>query len=334
MKQGGAHFDGKHFSNPVPTDMMGSGAMPRILKEYLKPHPGRIPAVPPGPFAVDQHALQQAGSSDLHVTWLGHSTVLLAINGKRFLTDPVWYQRVSPFTIIGPKRFFEVPVSLNELPPIDFILLSHDHYDHLDKGAIRYLTTKNIPVITMLGVGKRLLQWGIKKELVTELDWWQEKELGDGFKITALPARHFSGRSLSDRFTTLWGSFAIAGPKHTVYFGADSGYYEGFKNIGEAFGSFDVALLEIGAYNQLWADIHMGPENAVQAFHDVKGKLLLPLHWGTFALAFHSWTEPVERLLAAAQKAAVPLLVPAPGETRTVAAGAYVNEWWKTGPVS
>jgi L-ascorbate metabolism protein UlaG (beta-lactamase superfamily) len=184
----------------------------------------------------------------------------------------------------------------------------------------------------MLGVGKRLLQWGIKKELVTELDWWQQKDLGDGFKVTALPARHFSGRWLTDRFTTLWGSFAIKGPKNTVYFGADSGYYEGFKKIGEAFGSFDLALLEIGAYNPMWADIHMGPENALNAYHDVNGMLLLPLHWGTFALAFHNWTEPIERLRIAAQKTGVPLLVPAPGETRTISDGSYINEWWKKIP--
>jgi L-ascorbate metabolism protein UlaG (beta-lactamase superfamily) len=329
MEQQGAPFDGKHFSNPVATEMMDTGAMPKILKEYLKPHPGRTPAAPPGPFSVDPIALQQADVADVHVTWLGHSTVLLAVNGKRFLTDPVWYQRVSPFTQLGPKRFFDVPVALRDLPPLDFILLSHDHYDHLDKGAIRFLTSKNIPVITMLGVGKRLLNWGIKKELVTELDWWQEKDLGDGFKLTALPARHFSGRWLTDRFTTLWGSFVIKAPRHNIYFGADSGYYEGFKKIGDNYGPFDLALLEIGAYNPMWADIHMGPENAAMAFQDVKGKLLLPLHWGTFALAFHPWTEPIERLLAAVKKTKMPVLVPAPGETRSLAAGAYINKWWK-----
>jgi L-ascorbate metabolism protein UlaG (beta-lactamase superfamily) len=329
MEQTGAVFDGTHYHNPVPTAVMGAGAFSKVLREYTKPHPGRVPAKQPGPFSINMQALEEAPPNDVQVTWLGHSTVLIAIDGKRILTDPVWYQRVSPFTHAGPKRFFEVPVSLSKLPLIDFILLSHDHYDHLDKGAIRYLTSKGIPVITMIGVGARLRRWGVKPELITELDWWQQKEVGDGFRITALPARHFSGRSLVDRFTTLWGSFAIKAPHHHIYFGADSGYYEGFKNIGAAMGPFDLTLLEIGAYNELWADIHMGPENAVQAHQDVQGKLLLPLHWGTFALAFHNWTEPIERLQTEATRKGVPLLVPAPGETRTLSGGAYINHWWK-----
>ena len=147
--------------------------------------------------------------------------------------------------------------------------------------------------------------------------------------MTALPARHFSGRWINDRFTTLWGSFALQSPRHNIYFGADSGYYEGFKKIGEALGPFDLTFLEIGAYNPHWAQIHMGPENAVQAHLDIKGKLLLPLHWGTFALAFHPWKEPIERLQAEADKKNVSLLVPAPGETRTLSAGPYYNPWWQ-----
>ena len=329
MQQQGAQFDGKHFQNPVPTDVMRPGAMLTVLKEALKPHPGRTPDKHPGPFVVDKMALYKADTNDVFITWLGHSTVLFTIEGKRFLTDPVWYQRVSPFTKFGPKRFFDVPVLVNDLPPLDFILLSHDHYDHLDKGTILQLTKKNIPVITMLGVGKRLRKWGVADNLIIELDWWQQKDLGDGFRITALPARHFSGRWINDRFTTLWGSFAIQAPHHSIYHGADSGYYEGFIKIGDVFGSFDLTLLEIGAYNKHWADIHMGPENAVKAHVDLHGKLLLPLHWGTFALAFHSWTEPIERLLNEADKKKVPLLVPAPGETRSLRDGAYLNEWWK-----
>lgn len=329
MEPTGARFDGKQYFNPVRTEMMQPGAMFTVLRESLKKHPGRSPEKRPGPFDVDKVKLVAAHENDVHATWLGHSTTLLCIDGKRFLTDPVWYQRASPFTQIGPKRFFDVPVSLPDLPPVDFILLSHDHYDHLDKNALLTLAKKNIPVITMLGVGKRLRDWGVPAQLVSELDWWQQKELGDGFTITALPARHFSGRWINDRFTTLWGSFAIKGPKHNIYFGADSGYYEGFKKIGEAHGPFDLTLLEIGAYNRNWADIHMGPEAAVQAHLDVKGKLLLPLHWGTFALAFHPWTEPIERLLAEAAKKNVQLIVPAPGETRLLSEGTYVNEWWK-----
>src|SRR5215217_5470404 len=188
MQQAGAIFDGKHFQNPIPTAVMRTGAMRTILKEYFKSHPGRTPDGPLGPFSVDKTALNRLDANEVFITWLGHSTVLLTIEGKRFLTDPVWYQRVSPFTKLGPKRFFEVPVSLNDLPQIDFILLSHDHYDHLDKASLRYLMQKKVPVITMLGVGKRLRSWGISDSLITELDWWQQKNIGDGFRITALPA--------------------------------------------------------------------------------------------------------------------------------------------------
>lgn len=203
MQKKGAEFDGKHFLNPVPTEMMGAGALPKILGMYFQTHPNRIPKAPLGPFIVDKTALHKSTYGDVFITWLGHSTVFMAIDGKRFLIDPVWYKRVSPVAKIGPKRFFEVPVGLGDLPPLDYILLSHDHYDHLDKNAIRHLTSKNIPVITMLGVGKHLRNWGVAAELITEMDWWQHNELGDGFELTALPARHFSGRLLVDRFTTL-----------------------------------------------------------------------------------------------------------------------------------
>ncbi len=329
MEQKGAQFSGRHFLNPVPTGVMSPGALPAILKMYFQPHPGRTPKAALGPFSVDKSALHKARYGEAYITWLGHSTVLMAIDGKRLLIDPVWCKRVSPVAQVGPKRFFEVPVSLNELPPLDCILLSHDHYDHLDKQAIHYLTSKNIPVVTMLGVGKRLRNWGVRSELITEMDWWQKKNLGDGFELTALPARHFSGRSLVDRFTTLWGSFAIKSPNYSIYCGADSGYYEGFKKIGDALGPFDLTMLEIGAYNAHWADIHMGPEGAVQAHLDLRGKLLLPLHWATFALAFHPWKEPVERVLKAAAAHDVKLLLPAPGQTRAVNEGSFINNWWE-----
>lgn len=327
MQQSG-HFNGRIFLNPVATDTMVKGAFWRLLGKFLQKHPDREPAKALGPFSVDKAALQTIPPSFLRATWLGHSSLLLDVDGKRFLTDPLWYRRASPFSMWGPKRFFPNPLPVEDLPPIDAILLSHDHYDHLDKGSMLKLTEKNIPVITMLGVGQRLLKWGVSKSLVTELDWWQSIQLG-GHTITAAPARHFSGRWLGDRFTTLWGSFAIRGSKHNVYFGADSGYYNGFTTIGERLGPFDLAMLEIGAYNQEWEAIHMGPENAVQASLDLAAKCLLPIHWGTFNLAFHSWTEPVERLLIAAEKRGVPLILPTPGETVTIHGEALNRAWWK-----
>ena len=322
------HYNGKIFLNPVPTDVMKPGATLRVMRQFFQKHPGREPVAPLGPFNVDEAALQNLPPEALRTTWLGHSTVLIETGGKRFLTDPVWYNRVSPFSFIGPKRFFQNPLPLKHLPRIDFILLSHDHYDHLDKQTILYLCKKNIPVITMLDVGKRLMDWGVSKALVTELDWWQSKDLGDGFTITATPSRHFSGRWLTDRFTTLWGAFAIKSTVHNIFFGADSGYYDGFTTIAQKLGPFDLAMLEIGAYNEEWAAIHMGPENAVKAALDLGKPLLLPIHWGTFNLAMHPWKEPVERLLAEAQNRGVRLLLPAPGETLTVADKEYNSRWW------
>lgn len=323
------HYDGKIFLNPVPTEVMTKGSFLKVLKKQLQRHDGRYPVHPPGPFPVDLEQLHHLPPDTLRITWLGHSTTLLEVDGKRFLLDPVWYQRASPFTQVGPKRFFDNPIALDQLPRIDYILLSHDHYDHMDKGTLTYLMKKGVPVITMLKVGRHLQSWGLDKELITELDWWQHVELDGGFTITAAPARHFSGRWINDRFHTLWGSFAIKGPKHNVYYGADSGYYPGFAQIGERLGPFDLTMLEVGAYNEEWQSIHMGPEAAVKAHRDLKGHLLMPTHWGTFSLAFHPWTEPVRRLTREAHKHGVLLFIPQPGETRIVGQEAYNSHWWK-----
>jgi len=328
MNYSSGHFDGKIFLNPVPTEVMPKGSFGRILKMYMQKHPNREPLNAPGPFTVDLSVVNNLPANALRITWLGHSGNIIEIDVKRFLTDPLWCQRASPFSAIGPKRFYENPLSIHHLPRIDYILLSHDHYDHLDKQSILFLTSQKIPVITMLGVGSRLIKWGVDKKLVTELDWWQQLELKD-VVITALPARHFSGRGLNDRFTTLWGSFAIKGTKHNVYFGADSGYYDGFKAIGEKLGPFDLTMLDTGAYNKEWVAIHMGPENAVQAHVDLKGKLLLPIHWGLFSLAFHPWTEPVELIIKAAKHLNVELLLPTPGQTYDVGKGSYISKWWE-----
>lgn len=323
------HFNGKIFLNPVPTEVMGKGAFFRVMRKFLQRHPGREPEQPLGPFWTDTATLQEVPPQALRVTWLGHSGLLLDVNGKRFITDPLWYQRASPFSFAGPKRFFQNPLSLRQLPPIDAVLLSHDHYDHLDKENLLQLTRKGIPVITFLGVGKRLRSWGVPENLITELDWWQSIPFADAHTVTATPARHFSGRWLNDRFTTLWGSFVVKGPEHTVYYGADSGYYNGFTTIGEKYGPFDLALLEIGAYNEEWKAIHMGPESAVQVALDVRAKVLMPVHWGTFSLAMHPWKEPIERLIAEAEKKNVPLLIPAPGETVDVQSAPYNSQWWE-----
>lgn len=323
------NFNGNIYLNPVPTEMMGKTAFFRVMRQMMRKNPGRMPEKTMGPFLVNKTLLSTLPPpGELRVTWLGHSTLLIDIDGRRILTDPVWYSRVSPFRQFGPKRFFENPLPIDQLPPIDYILLSHDHYDHLDKHAIIKLTQQGIRVLTLLGVKKRLTDWGVNPELVSELNWWDTLLLDFNFKITVAPARHFSGRWLGDRFKTLWGSFAIKGPVHNIYFGADSGYYDGFKTIGERLGPFDVAMLEIGAYNPAWENIHMGPENAVKAAKDLGSPPLLPIHWGTFNLAMHPWKEPVEKLVAEAGKEHVTLLLPAPGETLAINGQPHNSQWW------
>jgi L-ascorbate metabolism protein UlaG (beta-lactamase superfamily) len=324
------NFDGKVFVNPIPTKTGFSSGILKVLAEYTKDHPNRTPGLKPGPFAADLSALNNLPPNSLRVTWMGHSSLLIEIDGKRILTDPVWVKRASPVQFFGPERFFPAPVALKDLPPIDGIILSHDHYDHLDEATVKILGKKSIPFFCSLGVGGILEKWGISKNQITEFDWWQENEIWPGFKLIAAPARHFSGRGIRNRDTTLWASYIIKGPKHKVYFGADSGIHPLFKTIGEKYGPFDIAMLEIGAYNELWKDIHMGPENAADAFMAVNANIMMPIHWGTFNLAFHTWTQPIETLLDIAKKKNIKLLVPQPGETYTYNGLPYINQWWQS----
>jgi L-ascorbate metabolism protein UlaG (beta-lactamase superfamily) len=275
-------------------------------------------------------------ASGLRVTWLGHSTLLVELDGLRILLDPVWGERTSPFTWLGPKRFYAPPLALADLPKLDAVLISHDHYDHLDYPTVRYLQTLDVPFIVPLGVGAHLGHWGIDSERIIELDWWGEHQLGP-VRLVSTPARHFSGRSLimSDQDATLWSGWALLGPAHRVYYSGDTAMFPGFREIGERLGPFDITLIESGAYNARWADVHLGPEQAVLAHRLVKGDLLVPVHWGLFDLALHGWTEPVERVLVAAREQGVRVVVPAPGgsvEPAMLAPGAVPNRWWPEVP--
>ncbi|WP_400193686.1 MBL fold metallo-hydrolase [Hymenobacter sp. B81] len=323
-----SRFNGKKYLNTIATGM--SSDYRRMAQRWLLGKELREPAKALGPFRADATALAEAlPATGLRVTWLGHSSTLIEVDGQRFLTDPVWSERASPSTLVGPKRFFAPPLPLAELPRLDAVILSHDHYDHLDKEAVRELGRTGVPFYCPLGVGRHLRRWGIGAGQVTELDWWQEVQVGKRHRLVATPARHFSGRTLA-RDNTLWASWCILGPVHRAFFGGDSGPYEsGFREIGQAYGPFDVTLLEVGAYDDMWADIHMGPEHAVQAHLALRGKVLLPLHWGTFNLAFHGWTEPVERLQVAAESHGVGLLLPRPGEPAVPTGGAYNSRWWE-----
>jgi L-ascorbate metabolism protein UlaG (beta-lactamase superfamily) len=316
------------FLNPIPTIQVGTDKIIPMIKAYATNKAEVVPKKQLGPFKTDKSIYQTPPKSGLRITLIGHSSLLIEIDGKTILTDPVWSQRVSFTQFMGPKRFFDPPIKLSELPPLDAIILSHDHYDHLDKATIKFFGGSTIPFFCSLGVGQHLQSFGIERNYITELDWGDSVMIDHDCVITATPSRHFSGRGIFGRNETLWSSFVIKGTKHNIFFGADSGYFPGFKDIGEAFGPFDLAILEIGAYGEYWPDIHMGPDNASNAFLDLKGKVMMPIHWGTFNLALHDWFEPIERLQQYAIDKKIELFVPEPGKP-TEFTGAYNSGWWK-----
>jgi L-ascorbate metabolism protein UlaG (beta-lactamase superfamily) len=290
-------------------------------------------ATPRQPLPV--HAVMRSdllAAPDLSLWRLGHSTLLFKIDGRFWLTDPVFSERASPFQFMGPKRFHAPPITIEELPPITGVILSHDHYDHLDYAAIQKLAPKVDHFITPLGVGDRLIGWGVPAAKVQQFDWWQGTTLG-GLQLVATPAQHFSGRTLSDRNSTLWASWVlIAGQgadQVRIFFSGDTGYFDGFKAIGERFGPFDLTLIETGAYNADWPDVHMQPEESLQAHRDVKGRHLFPIHNGTFDLSLHPWVEPFERITALAAAAQVPLVAPVMGERLDIRTPALSTHWWR-----
>jgi len=268
-------------------------------------------------------------SSGLRMTWLGHSTVLIEQDGKRILTDPVFGERASPVSFAGPKRFHRVPATVSELPPLDAIVLSHDHFDHLCAPSMRELAKLRVPVVTSLGVGARLEALGFDRQSIVELDWWEKHTLPGGeLAFTATPAQHFSGRSIGDRNDTLWSSFVIETDRHRVFFSGDTGLTDQFAEIGARVGSFDVVMLEIGAFHPAWGEIHLGPENALRAFDMLGGGTLFPVHWGTFDLALHPWDEPAETLLALAGNRRV--ITPGLGRVFEPSALGGPTPWWRT----
>jgi L-ascorbate metabolism protein UlaG (beta-lactamase superfamily) len=277
----------------------------------------------PVPIAVPKHPTV---ADALAVTWYGHSSALIEIDGRRVLVDPVWSERVSPSPLIGPKRMHPVPAELATLPPVDVVLISHDHYDHLDLPTVRALTRLGTaPFVVPLGVGAHLRAWGVPAQRVIELDWNGQARVRE-LTLTCTEARHFSGRGLT-RNTTLWASWVITGPQHGVFFGGDTGYTPAFAEIGARFGPFNLTLLPVGAYHHQWPDIHMNPEEAVRTHGDLGGGLLVPVHWATFNLGFHEWSEPIRRLHAAAARSDVRVAVPMPGQ-RFVVSTPPDRDWW------
>jgi L-ascorbate metabolism protein UlaG (beta-lactamase superfamily) len=296
--------------------------------ERRKP-PAPLPSVDPRP------AWATPVDTGLRATWLGHSTVLIEIDGLRVLTDPVWGERASPFGFAGPKRFQPVPVPIAALPHLDAVIISHDHYDHLDHPSILELARRDVPFYTSLGVGAHLTAWGVPEARITELDWWERAELPTGaLSITAAPSQHFSGRRAGDRNQTLWSSFAVRGPRHAFFFSGDTGLTPEYADIRERLGPFDLVMLEVGAFHPAWGDIHLGPENALEALALLGGGSLLPVHWGTFNLAIHAWDDPAETLVRLAPARGAHLVMPRLGEavepSRVSPSMGPVDPWWQT----
>jgi L-ascorbate metabolism protein UlaG (beta-lactamase superfamily) len=298
------------------------------LREFLT-EPGRrkpsgaIPVVSDVPPA-------DAAPDGLHITWFGHASSLVEIDGTRVLLDPIWSERCSPSRLAGPRRLHQPPIPLADLPPIDVIVISHDHYDHLDMHTIRWLAQNHVaPFVVPLGVGAHLESWQVPASRIIELDWHEETTVRN-LTLTCTPGQHFSGRKIAKRNYTLWSSWVVVGPEHRVFYSGDTGYFEGFARVGEQYGPFDATLVQVGAYDSGWADIHMTPEDGVATHIDVRGGLMIPVHWGTFVLAFHPWGEPADRAWEESKARGVTLAVPKPGQRIDVADPPAVDGWWQT----
>jgi len=328
---------GRLFLNPVPTTVGGIRIVFKVLPQYLRQREETEPTKPLGPFCTDSAVYAGPALSGLRVTWFGHSSSLIEIDGMRVLVDPVWDERASPFRWFGPRRLFAPTLPLVDLPRIDVVLISHDHYDHLGESTVRQLARLQPEArwVTSLGVRRWLQRFGVAADRITELDWTQSMDVAGpdaSVRITSWPARHFSGRTAFDRFTTLWASFVLEGPQHRVYYGADTGYWDGMAEIAAQYGGFDLTMLEIGAFNTLWASIHLGPDGAARAFAVMGGNdragLLMPIHWGLFNLALHAWRQPIERLTEIAQTNGLKLWSPRPGEPTEVILGQELRSDW------
>jgi L-ascorbate metabolism protein UlaG (beta-lactamase superfamily) len=315
-------FHGERFENTPPyvSNISLGGTIRGYMGTEVREPPFEVPVV-----RIAANELARPVPPGLRARWLGHASVLLEVDGVRIVTDPVLSRRVSPFQFIGPSRLHAAPIAIDELRNVDAVVISHDHFDHLDMDTIQALARGGTNFYVGLGIGAHLLRWGVPAAQVHDMDWWESAQVG-GVTIHCLPARHYSGRKSMDN-STLWSSWMVKGPQNAVYFSGDTGYAGHFKQIRDKLGSPQLSLLKVGAYDETWKDIHMLPEAAVQAHVDLGARTLLPVHWATFNLAYHAWEEPMVRTLKAAQAAGVQVITPKPGETFD-AAVPFANEAW------
>lgn len=330
MQASPSWLDGRfRNTHPVLPGLRDTTVERPSLRDFVRGTPRRRP--PTGlPSSDPREAWRHPPDSGLRATWLGHSTVLLEIDGYNVLTDPVWGPRASPFRFLGPKRYQPVPVAFDRLPPLDVVVISHDHYDHLDYPTIRLLVASDVPIVTSLGVGAHLEAWGIAASRIVELDWWESHRVpGTGLSVTAAPSQHFSGRGPRDRNATLWSSLVIRGDRHAVFFSGDTGLTPQYAAILARLGPFDLVMLEIGAFHPSWGDIHLGPAHALEAHALLGDAPFLPVHWGTFSLAIHDWDDPVETLLDLATQRGTALLLPRLGDPVEPVRGPLTSPWWR-----
>ena len=330
------HFKDGVFQNPEGTvRIRPSGSTLDFAKIYfdreLRPRRAPRGTVPVHPTTLAD--LARPPATGLRLTWMGHSSVLAEIDGRRVLFDPVWGQRCSPFSFAGPKRLHPVPLPLAALGPVDVVVISHDHYDHLDMPTIKALAGTDTVFAVPLGVGEHLEHWGVSAGRLRELDWHEATEVG-GITLTATPARHFCGRGLRNTQHTLWASWAVAGEEHRIYHSGDTGYFKGFQDIGAAHGPFDATMIQIGAYSEFWPDIHMTPQEGMRAHLDLQGGeasgVMLPIHWATFNLAPHPWAEPGEGTVGAAAAVGARAALPRPGEPfEPTGESVPAEPWWR-----
>ncbi|MET0594926.1 MAG: MBL fold metallo-hydrolase [Polyangiaceae bacterium] len=320
-----------HFENLEPTGLMKVGPT-TTLRQWLFGDEQRVPNCPL-PLVTDAATrLAAPPSSGLRITWLGHSTTLIEIDGATILTDPNWSERASPSRWVGPRRFHPPPLALADLPHIDAVIVSHEHFDHLDMATMQALAPRGVAFHVPLGIGAHLESWGVPRTQITEHDWWERAPVANGVELVSTPSRHFNGRGAPWRIAALWTSWSLIGTKHRVFFSGDTGLTESFREIARKNGPFDVAMLEIGQYHPSWGDIHLGPMGAIEAQLMLGATALFPIHWGTFELAFHAWNEPIETLFVEAERRGVPLVAPRLGEPAEPASTAAWTPWWRALP--